>query len=51
MASDYRDVVARTAARPAPAVVLPAHLRPDGTEHLRDLLAPFAGVAQPLERR
>jgi glycosyltransferase involved in cell wall biosynthesis len=51
MASDYRDVVARTAARPAPAVVLPAHLRPDGTEHLRDLLAPFASVAQPLERR
>jgi glycosyltransferase involved in cell wall biosynthesis len=51
MTSDYREVIARAIARPAPEVTLPSHLRPDGTEHMRELLAPFEGVPVPLERR
>jgi len=51
MASDYRGVITRAALRPAPEVSLPPHLRPDGMEHLRELLAPFTSVAVPLERR
>ena len=48
MASDYREVIARASVRQAPDVSLPSHLRPDGREHLRELLAPFAGLAVPL---
>jgi hypothetical protein len=51
MASDYREVIARASVRPAPEVSLPAHLRPDGMEQLREVLAPFAGVVVPLEKR
>ena len=51
MASDYRKVIARASIRPAPRVPLPPHVRPDGMEHLRELLAPFADVAVPLEGR
>ncbi len=50
MASDYREVIARASIRPAPRVSLPSHVRPDGMEHLRELLSPFADVAVPLER-
>ena len=48
MASDYREVIERASVRQAPEVSLPSHLRPDGTEYLRELLAPFAGLAVPL---
>lgn len=41
MAADYLGVLERTAARAAPAVTLPAHLRPDPLAHARALVAPL----------
>lgn len=46
MAEAYVALLPRAAARTAPAVDLPAHLRKDGHEHLTALLAPF-GVDTP----
>jgi glycosyltransferase involved in cell wall biosynthesis len=46
MAEAYADLLPRAAARTAPAVELPAHLRTDGDEHLAALLGPF-GVDTP----
>lgn len=41
MAESYRTLLPRAAARRAPAVKLPAHLKVEGDEHLTALLAPF----------
>jgi len=41
MLEDYRRVLARAMAAPAPTPMLPAHLRADGTERLDELLRPF----------
>lgn len=46
MADAYVALLPRAAARMAPAVDLPAHLRETGDEHLTALLAPF-GVSAP----
>jgi len=46
MAEAYRSLLPRAAARTAPAMELPAHLRKSGDEHLAALLAPF-GVDTP----
>jgi glycosyltransferase involved in cell wall biosynthesis len=46
MAEAYEALLPRAAARTAPAVELPAHLRKGGDEHLMALLAPF-GVDTP----
>ena len=46
MAEAYVALLPRAAARTAPAVDLPAHLRKNGDEHLTALLAPF-GVDTP----
>lgn len=46
MAEAYAALLPRAAARTAPAVDLPAHLRKGGDEHLTALLAPF-GVDTP----
>jgi glycosyltransferase involved in cell wall biosynthesis len=51
MASDYQDVIRAATGRRPPVIALPSHMRPDGLEHLRDLLAPFAGLDVPLEGR
>ena len=44
MVADYEVVLPRAARRNPPAVHLPAHLRPDGLEHTRALLAEFGDV-------
>lgn len=41
MVEDYRRLIARAIARPAPSPELPAHLRADGTARLAALLEPF----------
>ncbi|MBL8138420.1 MAG: hypothetical protein JNL48_17480, partial [Acidobacteria bacterium] len=46
MAEAYAALLPRAAAKTAPAVDLPAHLRKSGDEHLTALLAPF-GVDTP----
>jgi len=46
MADAYVALLPRAAARPAPAVDLPAHLRVEGDERLAALLAPF-GIDTP----
>jgi glycosyltransferase involved in cell wall biosynthesis len=42
MTDDYERLIARAVAAPMPQPTLPAHLRSDGAERLRALLAPFA---------
>lgn len=49
MFSDYRRVIQRAIATPAPAPELPSHLRASGDERLRTLLEPF-GIAPPVGR-
>jgi glycosyltransferase involved in cell wall biosynthesis len=47
MVEDYVRAIAEAAARPAPQVTLPPHMRSDGDSRLRSLLAPF-GVEAPI---
>lgn len=42
MVEDYERVITRAISTPAPRPDLPSHLRTDGSERLRTLLAPFA---------
>jgi glycosyltransferase involved in cell wall biosynthesis len=46
MVDSYQHAISRSSARPAPKVVLPAHLRSDGFEHARELAA-SVGAALP----
>jgi glycosyltransferase involved in cell wall biosynthesis len=48
MAAGYERALAVAAGRPAPAVALPAHLRPDPLAHARALVEPL-GVTLPAE--
>jgi glycosyltransferase involved in cell wall biosynthesis len=41
MVADYEALLPRAARHTPPAIHLPAHLRPDGLEHMRALLAEF----------
>lgn len=41
MVRDYLGLLVDAARRAAPPAALPAHLRPDGLEHARELLEPF----------
>jgi glycosyltransferase involved in cell wall biosynthesis len=45
MADDYEAAMARAAALPSPAAVLPPHLRPDPMAHAGRLAAPFAPLS------
>jgi len=45
MTDDYQRAMARAAAFPAPAVTLPAHLRPDALSRARALVSPFGAAA------
>jgi hypothetical protein len=47
MADDYERIMREAAARPAPVVEVPAHMRDPGDRRLKELLAPF-GVAPPI---
>jgi hypothetical protein len=48
MADGYARALGLAASRPAPAVELPAHLRPDALAHARAILQPL-GLALPDE--